>query len=398
MVVVGFAALLIVGLLWKMSRSDLEQAAGQLSREREAAKREGLPLSAEDIAPPPVAPENNAAPILTELAKKVTGNSVFLKAAAPDSTDADVIRAFRELTDVFQSAEEAAIKPSCRFERNWSKGSEILFPEFTELKNLVSVYCKGARISAKRGLYDEARRRLVIADSIAKHTGSDPTMIALLVRCACDLAVASTLARLVEASPDDKRVLALVSELVPKLSPLPDLEYGLRGEIWFGIDSTRRAGQFPHETGKKVGPTLDESAYEARLIAWWRAAMKSIRTKRGDPLAQCRELESFRKKWESDSRPSSGFAKAVFPTLSLAGGAIAKVEAWRRIALAAVKFREGQPVTMVDPFTERPLLSRHKAGATSIYSVGQNLADDGGPKGGYLPSEYRNDDFGVTLR
>jgi hypothetical protein len=78
----------------------------------------------------------------------------------------------------------------------------------------------------------------------------------------------------------------------------------------------------------------------------------------------------------------------------MAGGAIAKVEAWRRLALVAAKFAKEKAVSSLDPFSGRPFVTRKHGGIVQVYSVGQNLADDGGP----TAFNTIGDDFGVTIR
>ena len=134
---------------------------GTLERQREAARRDGLPLLPEDLKrTPPVPDEQNAAPLLRELDKlweskpekernawdKVTSD--FNRNPDDPKLRAAFAAGVGKYPDLVRLAERAATRPHCDFAYEWNLVPKLVcFPDEDIVRRFARFFALRARLS-----------------------------------------------------------------------------------------------------------------------------------------------------------------------------------------------------------------------------------------------------------
>lgn len=422
-IVLPVAALAVIGWLvflrpgakaapLDIPQGNWESVAAALPAQLAAAKEEGLPLTAEDITPKPVPSEQNAATYY----KQATALFAKLPAEQRASMQKAFERAVRggaKRTPTFASYErikqlliEGSRQKACDFQRDWTQGFNVLFPEYAHLKNLVKAMAAEAVVLARRGKTDEAVSLLRASARVSRHCSSDPILIALLVRLASEALTLRAAEIIASEQAERPEVLAKLQGVMRELKPEANLMEALKGEIVMGRYSIQMINSLAElesmSAGKPLGssptpgiPPALKKAWEARFLSYWRRVYAKYRNGEAKTPLQVGSMLDQLEKEESRHTGDVTYILNVIllPVFEQAGQAVAASHARVRLVetkLALLLHRSQQgsfPSDLghlgknIDPFTDDSLVYSPTATTFVLYSVGRDGQDNGGKHG-----------------
>ncbi|MDR3687972.1 MAG: hypothetical protein P4L46_01245 [Fimbriimonas sp.] len=179
---------IIVGVLWMQRASSSDRA--DLERELAIASKEGLPVTWQEYASTikPAKPTENAAPIYRKIGPLVNSKidlstvlaDVNLRPSA--STRKVVESTLRTEHRTVDLIDQAAAKPRCWFDRDWSKGLAVLMPEYARIKGGIRLVLLRGAMKASEGEDVAAVQDAREVIAVARHVGEEDTAIAALVQ------------------------------------------------------------------------------------------------------------------------------------------------------------------------------------------------------------------------
>lgn len=187
-----------------------------LERELEAARREGIPVSAQDVRAsiPTASPSENAASLYRQFGA-LTGSTLdtsknqYLAVFAHDAKARDALRAqLASEAAAFGVIDEAAKRPKCWFNREWERGAGLLFPEYSKMRQGARMVLSRGCLEAAEGNVEGALRNAREAAAIARHARSEPVQIAQYMAYGIDKQVIMQLAEWAYAFPNQRAYYA----------------------------------------------------------------------------------------------------------------------------------------------------------------------------------------------
>jgi hypothetical protein len=387
---------------------------GALERQREAARRDGLPLLPEDLKrASPVPEEQNAAPFLRELvrlwkSKPEKERNAWDRAAynfdrKPEERThrASFEAIVGDYPDCLRLAEAAAERPHCDFAYDWGRLPNVAtYSNRDVVRRFARFFALRARLATtpEMAFADIAR-----AARLGRLLFETPTMMhAYGGNLAQKCAHASYLVALRRfgASPSASRALEA-------FGTLPDPEFYLRGDVvatmallsciragktWEGSDDeTEFSAQWGEGSAWKeftqLAPILG-AHWEERLILRWRETFQILRATRGDFVRRGKLLEERGRRWDTDRAgiPQNVIALIVGPIYDQSSGlqAPTTLRALREavLSLMETKAKMGAfpkaPELPFDPYSGKPLRYRREGAGCVLWSVGPDRKDDGG--------------------
>jgi hypothetical protein len=420
-----FSRLLQLGVGTSEENLDrIETGTRDLARQRDAARREGIPLAPEEFQRPLPPAELNAASIYTKLTQLLKEKPIDEKAQnaatrlgsryqhGPENvTTARKLLADR--ADVMALIHQATDRPKCVFQRDWSLGPELRFPEFSAARTAVRLITVESLLLARDGRYSEAITNQARGLRLAAHIAPDGTLIAYLVATACETLALYGMQEILYLSGPDARVAEQMRTAIGANRPSYSMRRALEGEVMLQIGAMnlcRRLGPQTifmlagksQEEARKLATPFEQSqagqrfwklladAGEADILGKMRRAFAIIQR----PYPERKRLSQ---QWsDSITDRSMGvvgiFGAEVLPVMGLGGEKEMHVRALEDAVMtgAAVltyKARHGewpdrleQAVSLppIDPFTGQPLKYRRTEEGFVVYSLGASGRDDGG--------------------
>lgn len=427
---IGFAAIAVcffyAALLGLANRS--------LRRAYAALESDGRPMKAEQIIPPKIPDADNAAlvykaVVLQLKAERAGEEDLFAELSSlaarilSDKPDAAAKKQFIEFSErpVVQDAmtrlRSSGDKKGCRYDIDYTKGAGLLLPHLTELLSLSRILCARARVEADAGNASEAWGNVITAFQLATALHDEPMLISQLIRIAQFNLACDALRAVATSYPPDQQqndeiiqLLDAFDDMKPLVSAM-DAERLLLGEWAFNLpklglrkvvaleDSNAR-----HSSGLVafLSPlAFDHAAYLAVLHAYAKNAAEPY-SKHDATLDQ--ELLN-------DVPRYCVLTRMVVPAYSATKGRYISMIAQARVAragLAVLKYVQNgnrypkdldvlQPGNRIDPFTGSNLVYHAASSGFTLYSVGENLTDDGGAisktkRSGDIVWHYSTDD------
>jgi hypothetical protein len=328
--------------------------------------------------------------------------------------------------------EQAAAKPLCRFPGLLDEGktlgedaavAELYLPYLANMREFARFLIVEGKAREFEGRHTEALEAYVLIFSIGDHAAQDPFLISGLLGVACNEMGIRAVERSVVREDVDEETLARAQKRAYELSQgRPGLAAAMRGERVFSTQGIEYA--IKHPGWLEIAVEQEEKS-EADLPAW----VAKIQTKDGSEQAR-REIREFwdameealalpipeylAKKDEFDAQwgeaSDKSLVRMLVPSLWRARLAYARADlSWNVLdailALARYKAKHGaypeklddaKPLMLADgtdPFSGGPLHYRLEAdGSFTIWSVGENLVDDGGEVGSQCP-DWHGDDY-----
>lgn len=407
-------------------------AAGpaSLAREEAAARREGIPLTAQELQQPLPPVGQNAAPLYTKLTKLLHDKPLGLPKYA-EGMDAfhsytpAQIAAVRQILaarqDVMILVHQAADKPQCVFVRDWSQSVKLNFPEYSPMREAARLIKTESYLLARDEHYKEAAADQARGFRIAEHAASDHLLIAYLVGTASDSLTLSGMQSILALAGPDVSVDADVQQAVMARQPHLSLRKAMAGEAGFdctvfqtmhraennGIDAVVAASGFSESEAHQVRISSGEQKHLHNLIDAWQAEylvrmQPLIMASDQPPLVRRAVYAASASQAEQDnSRPdvlTYLFADSLVPAFSKIDLNEIRTRARVAVTLAAAavlaekaktgRFPNALPPQFVDPFTDKPLLyKREAADGFIVYSAGPTGTFDGGKPGEKVPGQ-----------
>ena len=399
-----------VGVCWIAGK----RASSEVEAERTQAHKLGMPIDINEVLPPRPAPETNAAPIYVKLARLVSGplkdaqtvvNNGLGNKVLPEKRAA-AIAALAQLQPVFDEIKQLDSKPNCCFDREWSKGPSLLFPEFAGIRPLLKDLCLKADVLDENGDTRGALKMVSYAQRVSRDAGSDPVLISMLVSIACRAVVNKEFERLIEHHSADTTFLNLVESSIKANAILPNLRFYIGGEIAFNRLSLRslqsmRDISYTSEDENRTPSSLEKSFFksglvqdtlEARLLQAWESAWPKLPKDRNAWQESEDVLRAMERSVDADHSLGNTLNRILLPVFDSASEAIGTLQAHDRLLITAIevlksraihsKFPAATPsslgVTRMDPFDGLPLRYSPSDDGFILYSIGRDRRDDGG--------------------
>jgi len=292
-----------------------------------------------------------------------------------------------EHPEVLRLAADGANKPSVYFERDWSAGWDMQLRELAGMRQLTRAVCTAAILHHEDGKEESAQGLLGIGMRISSSLDEDPLLISALVRMATLAMCTHTLERViseeeVHPAPAHAILAGLDAEGVRD-----GMTKALIGEMYFGLHA------FQNFSGE-LDPSMTPGIYERGMAA----PVRNV-----DMAAYARYMrgmiEASREPWvqtKTDEEVLAGIPKTavltklLVPTLSRVILQRDRYIAHSDCAAAAVRLKQYKQehgeypdelpaeIAVDDPFSGGPLLYKRDGAGFVVYSVGENLTDDGG--------------------
>ena len=390
--------------------------------------------------PPVVADDENAAALHLQAGAAIAADKEFGAEGSPLDREGDVMR---EAVTAFLArhaatldlVRRAADRDSCRFTRDWSRPSmTMILSEIQMVRSESRLLALAARRAAAEGRHADALADIARIQRLGRHAAAEPILVSYLVGIALDhLALAELTDLLPRFGANDAALLDSpdVRDLVGR--PL-DLLPALYGEEAFGLSTFAGFADGRMTTHELMGPDQAGGACENFDVGpgfrvfhlpgdldGYRRMMRAFQQLAADReastnYAQTRRRAEALEKSLADRRPGV-LSSLVLPAITSVFQARARSETLHRAAavlVAATKqrlasgvlplepaaFRDTPPFMLpADPFAEggKPLVMKRGDNGLSVYSIGPDGGDDGGP---VLPGEEvaeGNDDVGLVM-
>lgn len=390
--------------------------------------------------PPIVADDENAAPLHLQAGAAIAADKDFNAEDSPIDPEGDVMR---EAVTVFLNrhaatldlVRRAADRDTCRFTRDWSRPSiDMILAEIQVLRSEARLLALAARRAAAEGRAADALADIVRIQRLGRHAASEPILVSYLVGVALERVALTELSDLLPRLGADDAPLLESPEVRDLVGRPFDLLPALYGEEAFGLATFagfadgRLAGSDvfgPDQadgtrTIHDIGPIFrvfflpgDLDGYRRlmhdyqQLAAGREGRTDFPQTKRGAEALEKNHL----------GKPPGMLSRMMVPALSSVLQARARDEAARRAAatlVAATKQRLATGVLPLepaafgatpsfvlpaDPFAEggKPLVMKRGDTGLSVYSIGPDGGDDGGPPPWRDAAPEGNDDVGFVM-
>jgi hypothetical protein len=220
---------------------------GTYAQELAAAKRAGYPVSPADMKRPPIPESENAAPLYVQFAAALKSRplspndwDVLMAVMGERPTSQQIDRARSLLAS--RKSELALVHricglPKCQFDRDWSRGPGMLFPEYSNMRSAARLLMAEGGVLLRDGHPQQAVDTIAMGFRIAEHAQKDSVLIGHLVAIAIDaitlrgMEIALTEAWRAPGMPDAVRK-AIETKWRPR-----SLAESLRGEIVMEVQS-----------------------------------------------------------------------------------------------------------------------------------------------------------------
>ncbi len=415
MIIAAGAVLLAGGVVWRvrsgvesMWQRGIELSAGDAARslpaEREAAAREGLPLTPEELFAkrPKVKAEDNAAPIYRRAFALLSSSDVTDLEKALDNAQPDLDKAKEILarsSDSLDLAIEASAKPSCDFHKEWSQGMDMLNPEVADMRKLGKLVAARAVVRTSEGLLMEAIADLSALSRMGGHVADEPQVMWQLVGMSVRKLCLSGLRKCAEMKPKNVRFLGDLQRIARDMPPF-DMASAIKGDAVIDVTTIRLIpeilaapdGGFSSVEKSLGGDPKLLAAGEARTILFWRSVLAALSSaKEGPPLLDALDeldrkniepelvLSVFESFSDAPDRTGMGAMMRSKTELHLTQTYLAIIEYWGAHSRFPRELAEvgGAPL---DAVSGLPIRYEQSPAGFKLWGVGPNRTDDGGIK------------------
>jgi hypothetical protein len=440
------AAVVVLGVAYAVM---LARATARLRQAYADLQKDGRPMQAADVIPAKVPDMRNGAVLYESAALLLKGQPSPEVDRAAEERDrpgvkddllgylGDLARSFaggtldpnqhvelRQLmgrqvvTSALATIEEGARRPTCRFRNDYDAGGSMLHPHLLDLRALAGIVgaraCLEARAGQPQAAWDLAQTQVRIADGLRM----EPTLMSQLTRLGLvglSCRTIQTLAATTTPSEQQYEHLMGLLDTLDDVRPLVlaiDGERLLIGEWLFRLPKEqlhRELHQF------LLGDSWPESlqrlwllrvTFKPFLLSDHAALLQYMReyARLFEQPYSVEQRDSLERKWSAALRRhmlTSSLTPALGRIREIHCRAAADVRI-TRTGLALLRYRPahgGFPATLdalglrdvSDPFTGKPLRYRIENQGFVLYSVGEDLKDNGGsprsPRRGKQPAE-----------
>lgn len=307
--------------------------------------------------------------------------------------------AHSQLKPVLREIDRATSLSDLNWNRDWSPGHRVLLPEYAALRRFARALLFDADVALRHRDSQRALRRFSQIRKIAHDASQEPTLIGLTMRLSIDrmsYALAAHFSRL-----NDREFNTGIAKLLAKAEP-PDLRHALKGDAFLWTDLV------PHFALKAQTPGLEsikgswqhklmksgfvQRGMQVRIFDHLREAVAYLPNDPSDFDAVLTATAKLDKAFENDGSLVGKVTSAYMPGRYEVAVRIVDTEAHRRMAQIQValstayrgKWPERLPAALAqiqDPWSKKPFIYRREGKNFLLYSVGENLTDDGAGAG-----------------
>jgi len=393
-------------------------------------RKMGVPTEPSDLAQKPAVPDSdNAAPYYQQLAsirKTMSDTSVLQGYSGLAGHPDDRFEAKQQLDNAapaLKVIDEAVKRNGCDFARDYSKGANLLFPEYADMKGAVKLLGGRAKFQWEAGNYSGAIKSIGGMLRVARHCSSEPTLIGELV-CFADYSIAMVaIDQLLEVIKNKPTALKELDATLTREWIKPRIVHAFHGEVVmsrFTIESLRSWHDFMPDSGSGSGGfdktidrlTLGDPAVrrmlETKYLELWKNAFAKFPKDESDWRGYQTTMQEIEHQIEMDNSIEGKLNQIMFPVFDQFTNAWAAMMAKQRLSLLATKLLEKRATSKlpsslkefgdlaIDPFTRKNMRYDQNGKGFKVWSVGQNETDENGLK--YLPnSSMRADDCDIVL-
>jgi len=395
-------------------------------------KAQGMPLTMAEAAPKDVPDDQNAAVLYQKVFGEfsspglmperwhiggmtdeeyrvvedyVTATDTAVKVQAREILNRPAVQ--RDLATIRQASQ----RPYSVFPINWEDGVGALFPHLSCFRHAVQVLAAQAQVCAEAGRLDEALDWCEVALRMSEHAASEPTLIGQLVGYAMQAITFDALLRIVDSAPVSGKIGKPLGNHLGKIDLYDTFTTAMKTESTFGrwyFDLLKKEGpgaviqlvdghhDFPEELGfwiygSRLGrpvQRLDELTYLAYMGRQVELTKLPYREAGPKIKALRQEMTTMPFYLVVTRLLTAVFSKAT----QRRDWAVANIGLCRVVlALKAYKYKHGaypQSLRQLqetlhwelpeDPFSGTDFIYQRHGEGFMLYSIGQDLDDDGG--------------------
>jgi hypothetical protein len=390
--------------------------------------------------PPIVADGENALALHLQAATAIAADKEFDAEGSPVDLEGDVMR--EEVTAflarhaaTLDLVRRAADRDTCRFTRDWSRPAiDMILSEIQTIRSESRLLALAARRAAAEGRHADALADIIRIQRLSRHAAAEPILVSYLVGIALDREALTALADLLPRLGADDAALLDSPDVRDLVGRQLDLLPALYGEEAFGLATFAGFADGRLTTRELIGTDQAGSAFGIFDVGpgfrvfhlpgdldGYRRMMRAFQLLAEDREASTNYAETRRRaealeKSLADHRPGV-FSSLLLPAITSVFRTRACSEALHRAAAVLVTATKQRLATgelpleptafagpaafaiPADPLAEgsKPLLMKRSDAGLSVYSVGPDGADDGGPAPLGEQAEEGNDDVGLVM-
>jgi hypothetical protein len=227
--IIATILLCLFGLAYSLT--DISEAASHYDKNRDEAKKLGLPFSSTEINRLRIVPEeDNAAVILTPILGRI--KEVFKKYDYKDPFDAFVKSNWSKIQADYPSIERASRRKTLVFKRDLRNPYDAEMPEFANLRNWIGCIISKAKEAANKGNRELATSFLATAARLGVLIDKDQFIAAITIRTSTIAKVQSELKRWIPIVGKDPSWRHDIHEILTIIDKPYDLRPGFRSMHW----------------------------------------------------------------------------------------------------------------------------------------------------------------------
>lgn len=387
----------------------------KLRNVRERLVAGGRSMTAEAIIPASIADSDNAALLYKSAAMALRAGGDLWSQIKPEElagTNREEVIKYLDSEEVITALElvkKGTGKAGCRYDLDYTKGPGILLPHISELRSLERLLAAQTKLKIERGDYEGAWKNAEIGYKLANALLTEPILISQLVRIAMFGVIDQVVIDLCKVCPPNEVQCEAIRDTIKpfaEVSPVSavcgmDAERVLMGEWVFrqpasefvnliSIDGGRNLRAIDRIAGRIVFCKMCRQSMQASYLNVMAEMTKFMEAPYWEaPVSSGRLIEDNIPRWDI-------FSRMLVPAISSVKGRHVSLLAravLTQTAMGLIQHKlvhNGFPVTLaecdakylsvqpVDPFSGQPLIYRLEGKGFVLYSVGENMKDDGG--------------------
>ncbi|MCA0360403.1 MAG: hypothetical protein LCH41_05050 [Armatimonadetes bacterium] len=375
--------------LWRSA-----DTAGPYEQAKSAARAAGIPMSVEEARPqPPINPGDNAAPLLKPVLNKLElerKSSARLQELMEAGNYELALKECEELFALLEGAKPGLAKTRLDFDRDYSRGVDVKFPELASMKALTQITVHRARIAKAQNDHAKAIEYLKLGHKLESLHRDEYTIIGFLVTHSLHRITNRGYRQVAVASEGQVEQLeALLASFDPPEQP--SIERAIKTDSLLAQSTIEREFQIGRggtfnqiRTGQR-GLTL--------LLQETVKDVESLRRSGNDVISATEEMDARSEKVEASLIPDPGIVLFTIIRPLFGGLGLAQVQsqadqvvtrAYIQILIHKAKTQrwprnlQEVGITEADPFNGKPLNYRTDVSGMRIWSIGADRDDDDG--------------------
>lgn len=300
---------------------------------------------------------------------------------------------------------QAAQKPECNFNRDYSQGYNLLLPEYAAMRSGLRVLTNESALLLYDGKPLDAIRNETLGFAMAKHAQTDPILIGKLVSVALNAITLHFMERVLYTAGEQPGVAQAVENAIAGNWQTVSMADAMRGEIVVGEvtfaqmdkgtlrDEDLKPGEKPDLSPHHSPSFVDKAIIDANELHWLRFLHDSISATALPPRESRAKLEVLEQNASRyEHLPTRSIAAIMFSVYSQAITKQTQGEAQQAVvhaAAAVMAYRQQHgalPDTLnqamqtvpADPFDQQPLRYRLEGDGFVVYSASPTGKFDGG--------------------